>query len=81
MIPEEESANFDIFRDCLSTAVIERLAPGNGKGPKKRRVKGRKKEIKPVVRDEVEDGRSDVAELADFVEVRCDGFGGGAAWC
>lgn len=70
MISEEESANFDVFRDCLSTAIIEKLAPAGGKGTKKKRVKGRKREIKPVVREEEEDGRSDVAELAEFVEVR-----------
>lgn len=69
MISAEEGSNFDIFRDCLSTSVIRKLAPQDGK--KKRNVKGRKNEIKPVVRAEQSesDAVNDAAELADFVEV------------
>lgn len=67
MIASDEVSNFELFRDCLSTVVIERLAPANTK-PKKR-VKGRKNEIKPVVRAE-QNGETDAAELSEFTEVR-----------
>jgi hypothetical protein len=66
MIPESEQNNFEVFRDCLSTTLIERLAPST----KKKRVKGRKNEIKPVAK--VIDGNQDeleAAELSDFTEV------------
>lgn len=70
MIPTEEESNFEIFRDSLSTAVIEKLAPAASK-PKKR-VKGRKNEIKPVSSgtNGAEDGETDAAELSEFAEVR-----------
>jgi hypothetical protein len=69
MIASDEVSNFELFRDCLSTVVIERLAPATTK-PKKR-VKGRKNEIKPVVRTTKEqDGETDAAELSEFTEVR-----------
>jgi hypothetical protein len=68
MIPSEEESNFETFRDCLSTVLIERLAPATAK-PKKR-VKGRKNEIKPVVRAPAgEEGEADAAELSEFTEV------------
>ena len=68
MISSEEEPNFETFRDCLSTVLIERLAPATAK-PKKR-VKGRKNEIKPVVRAPTGDeGEADAAELSEFTEV------------
>jgi hypothetical protein len=68
MIPPEEEPNFETFRDCLSTVLIERVAPAIAK-PKKR-VKGRKNEIKPVVRaTDGEEGETDAAELSEFTEV------------
>ncbi|KAM0717579.1 hypothetical protein Q7P37_007431 [Cladosporium fusiforme] len=68
MISSDETSNFEIFRDCLSTVVIERLAPATSK-PKKK-VKGRKNEIKPVakVANGSEDGETDAAELSEFTE-------------
>ncbi|CZT23355.1 related to 2-haloalkanoic acid dehalogenase [Ramularia collo-cygni] len=69
MISEQEAANFDVFRDCLSTSIIQRLAPdGGGKGSTKKKVKGRKNEIKPVVRSIEGEVENDAAELGDFVE-------------
>jgi hypothetical protein len=68
MIASDDVSNFELFRDCLSTVVIERLAPANTK-PKKRVKKGRKNEIKPVVRAE-QNGETDAAELSEFTEVR-----------
>jgi hypothetical protein len=68
MIPPEEESNFQTFRDCLSTVLIERVAPATAKP--KRRVKGRKNEIKPVVRvTDGEEGEADEAELSEFTEV------------
>lgn len=70
MIAKDETANFDIFRDCLSTTIIQKLAPdAGGKGSTKRRVKGRKNEIKPVARVVKNEEANDAAELGDFVEV------------
>jgi len=68
MIPADEQSNFETFRDCLSTVVIERLAPETAK-PRKR-VKGRKNEIKPVVQIvNGDNGEADTNELSDFTEV------------
>lgn len=68
MIPSEEESNFEAFRDCLSTVLIERLGPATEK-PKKR-VKGRKNEIKPVLQASGgKDGEADAAELSEFTEV------------
>ncbi|KAF7191555.1 hypothetical protein HII31_07057 [Pseudocercospora fuligena] len=68
MISSSEVDNFDIFKDCLSTTIVSRLAPESGKASKK--VKGRKNEIKPVraVAPEIENGDNDAAELAEFIE-------------
>lgn len=68
MIPEDEVPNFEVFKDCLSTSVISRLAPESGK--KKRTIKGRKNEIKPVASEvAARSDDNDAAELADFIEV------------
>ncbi|CAK4001378.1 Hypothetical predicted protein [Lecanosticta acicola] len=68
MVPEHERSNFETFQDCLSTSVIQKLAPSSGKKTKKRSIKGRKNEIKPVVKVDDENGLDDATELADFVE-------------
>jgi len=66
MIDEDEVSNFETFRDCLSELVISKSVDG---GKKKRAVKGRKNEIKAVVKP-VEDQREDEAQdLAEFIEV------------
>lgn len=69
MIAKGESDNFENFKDCLSTIVIQKLAPNSGKPIKK--VKGRKNEIKPVakVAPSSSDTENDAAELAEFIEV------------
>jgi len=68
MVSENDTTNLNVFRDCLSTTIIERLSPQSGKRTKKRVSKGRKNEIKPVVRTEEAD-INDASELGDFVEV------------
>ncbi|KAI6889810.1 hypothetical protein KC318_g14825 [Hortaea werneckii] len=67
MIPENETSSFDIFADCLSTIVIARLAPDPGK---KRKVKGRRNEIKPAaaVNQPGSDELGDAGELSEFVQ-------------
>lgn len=66
-----EIENLSFFQDCLSTTLIQRLAPSSSKGSKKR-IKGRKNEIKPV--HTVIESENDASGLADFIEVRrCKG--------
>ena len=61
--------NYETFRDCLSTAIIQRLAAP--KRPERRRAaKGRKNAVKPLersVKDEEE--VDDVEDLAEFIDV------------
>ncbi|OQN98908.1 hypothetical protein B0A48_15254 [Cryoendolithus antarcticus] len=63
MIVEAERDNFEVFRDCLSTPLIDRLAP---RPATRRRLKGRENEIKPVVLDTGDD--TSAAELSDFIK-------------
>lgn len=71
MIVEGEAENFEVFRDCLSTTVIEKLVPRTATGPKKRAAKGRKNGSHPAASDAGNDEvqSNDAAELSDFVEV------------
>ncbi|KAK5135155.1 hypothetical protein LTR08_005541 [Meristemomyces frigidus] len=67
MLSDDEIASFETFADCLSTTVIAKLAPNAGKA--KKRVKGRKNEVKPVIRmTNPDDDIGDAAELSDFVQ-------------
>jgi len=65
MIPEEEVANYEAFRDCLSELVLAKLSNTT---EKRKRVKGRKNEIKPVARP-VESEDNAAEELGDFIDV------------
>ena len=69
MIPEDEVTNYEIFRDCVSELVISKLSRGADKHKRKRAVKGRKNEIKPVVRPVQEVEQTDAEELGEFIEV------------
>ncbi|TKA42679.1 hypothetical protein B0A54_07522 [Friedmanniomyces endolithicus] len=70
MIQDAEITSFEAFQDSLSTKVIAKLAP-DPKRSRKRAVKGRKNEIKPVVKTPTnDDNGEDAGELSDFVEVR-----------
>lgn len=66
--------NYGVFQDCLSTAIIERLAPTSaraGRKPGKRTSKGRKGEVaRPTESKSSEDdgNDNDAAELGDFTE-------------
>ncbi|EME39994.1 hypothetical protein DOTSEDRAFT_158617 [Dothistroma septosporum NZE10] len=68
MIAEYEVSNFESFQDCLSTSIIQRLAPDSGETAKKRQIKGRKNEIKPVAKVKQDVENNDAAELSEFVE-------------
>jgi hypothetical protein len=71
MISAEETANFELFRDCLSTPLIEKFA---AKPPKARQWRkssyGRKKSQVPTPDVSVENEDSkDAEELSDFINV------------
>lgn len=66
MAESTEIENLSVFQDCLSTTLIQKLAPDSSQSNKKR-SKGRKNEIKPVVT--FTNPENDASELADFVEV------------
>jgi hypothetical protein len=74
MIPEDEQTNYETFRDCLSNAIIQRLASEPPKR-ERRRAKGRKhgksKEISTDSGMKTSDGfeGNDAEELGDFIDV------------
>lgn len=74
MIPDNETQNYETLRDCLSELLIAKLSPQADKPKRKRAVKGRKNEIKPVSRPVPEDG-SDAADLSETIEVRIASLG------
>ena len=70
MIPEDEIANYEDFRDCVSELLISRLS-GTADKKKKKASKGRKNEIKPVIKPEQgqEDNDALAADLGETIEV------------
>lgn len=64
---EIESSNFQLFRDCLSTPLIEKSTEEPAKSKKARNKSGRKIAIKPVIVEKSE--TSDADELAEFIDV------------
>ena len=67
MEDDTENSNFQLFRDCLSTPLIEKSSTTPHKKVRKARA-GRKTAIKPVTTPREEEP-NDAAELADFVDV------------
>lgn len=68
MIEESEQTNYETFRDCLSTPLMEKSLGEPTKMRRRKGGRGRKNAIKAVV--EVSDGNgNDAAELADFIDV------------
>jgi hypothetical protein len=65
MISDEESTNFQVFRDCISAPLIEKSTSKTAK-PKRKANSRRKTAIKPV--SQPAEDINDAAELADFVE-------------
>lgn len=70
MIAADEVSNFEAFRDCVSDLLIAKLSASaaGDKSRRKRTVKGRKNEIKPVSRPAQAEG-GDAAELGETIEV------------
>ena len=69
---ERNSKNFDLFRDCLSGPLAQRLAPTSTKASRKRKSKGRRNKIKHV---QAEAASSDVLpsqdeDVGEFIDVR-----------
>lgn len=67
MIPEDETENFQILRECLEARVVHLLAPEAGGKGTRRRTRGRKNELKPVTPPV--DVEADATDLSEFVEV------------
>lgn len=72
MISAEETANYEIFRDCLSAPLIQKFAtdPATSKG-KRRGGHGRKKS--QVVSADIgvgDNSSKDAEELSEFIDVR-----------
>jgi hypothetical protein len=65
-----EDSNFSLFRDCLSTPLIEKSSskPRDKRKRGKSQRGGRKNAIKPVIGVE-EKVVDDASELAEFVDV------------
>lgn len=66
-----ERSNFQLFRDCLSTPLIEKSTEQPPKTKRARNKSGRKTAVKPVAVHKAESNDAD--ELAEFIEV-CSGF-------
>ncbi|GAB7337772.1 hypothetical protein MBLNU457_g3042t1 [Dothideomycetes sp. NU457] len=64
MRSEEETANYEAFRDCLSELVLAKLS---NTAEKRKKVKGRKNEIKPVTRPAESDDNA-AEELGEFID-------------
>jgi hypothetical protein len=63
-----EEANFQIFRDCLSTPLIEKSSTQPAKKSRKTRGNGRRKTVINTVSIEAKEP-NDAEELAEFVDV------------
>ena len=66
-----ESSNFQLFRDCLSTPLIEKSTEQPSKTKRARNKFGRKTAMKPIAVHNTESNDAD--ELAEFIDV-CSGF-------
>jgi len=63
-----EDANFQVFRECLSTPLIEKSSEQPAKKTRKARGNNRRKTaIKPVIHKAVE--ANDAEDLAEFIDV------------
>jgi hypothetical protein len=63
-----DDSNYDVFRDCLSSAVLEKYADG----PQQKKAKRARKSGSPAsssIERSAESGETDTAELAEFIEV------------
>lgn len=64
---EDKADNYVNFRDCFSELAISTLSSAAQR--KRHRVKGRKNEIKPVIRPAEEEHAGGAEDLAEFIDV------------
>jgi hypothetical protein len=72
MLAQDESSNFQLFRDCLSNPIITQSAEKSSqlRGRRKGR-RNAKRAIKPVISEKGDDDDARHAEeLAEFIDVR-----------
>ena len=71
MISGDLQNNFELFRDCLSGPLVQRLAVDRNESSGKRKPKGRKRHLKDVGHEPgTMTSGSSAEELEDFVDVR-----------
>lgn len=66
MAEEDISNNLELFRDTLQPAIVQRLMPASSVKSSRKRIKGRKNEIKPV--NQIRDDET-ASDLVEFIEV------------
>jgi len=72
MSENDESANFHIFRDCISTPLIEKSADSPAKARRKSRGNGTAKTVAKsmaAATTTISDNTDDAEELAEFIDV------------
>ena len=67
-MPPESNDNYTVFRDCFSTALLQRVAQSPAKQPKRRTPRRRKNE-KAAHDGEYKPSGNDADDLSDFIEV------------
>jgi hypothetical protein len=81
MIPEDEQANYELFRDALSSTILQNIAfdtPKERRRAKGRHIKSKSKDVEAEKREPAASGErsqdalanSDAEDLAEFLEVR-----------
>ena len=64
-------SNYEVFRDCISTTIIDKARSKCGVQPRKRSPKRRKNALYSIVhKQESGESSEDPAELADFIDVQ-----------
>lgn len=65
----EADANYEVFKDCLSSSVLEKYSVGLPKKMTKRSRKGIKTALSPSFQSGSENEETDASGLADFIDV------------
>lgn len=77
LMDEDNNGNYEVFRDCMSAAIIDKSSRNTPRQPKKRLSKGRKGSTATLITSNAKGdgaasivtGNDDPADLADFIEV------------
>jgi hypothetical protein len=64
----EDGGNYEVFRDCISSAILEEYSNAPQKKKVRRPRKGTQR-ASPSTERGSENGETDAAELAEFIEV------------